>query len=83
MASLTLKGIPKPLMDELRHRAKQERRSLNQQAILLLEQALQPDRPGFTEALDRFVQVYGSSPLDDEVFEALRSPDEGRPVASP
>ncbi len=42
MPSLTLKDIPMPLMERLRARAAQEQRSLNREAIRLLEQALEP-----------------------------------------
>lgn len=42
MPSLTLKGIPETLLERLRNRAKTERRSLNQQAIRMLEEALEP-----------------------------------------
>ena len=40
MASLTLKKIPEALLRELRRTAEKERRSLNQEIILLLERAL-------------------------------------------
>ena len=40
MASLTLKNLPDHLLDLLRDRADKDRRSLNQQAIYLLERAL-------------------------------------------
>jgi len=79
MSSLTLKGIPDPLMERLRDRARKERRSLNQQAILILERALADERPSFLEAHEAFVRKHGPLPLDDETFEGLRSTDEGRP----
>ena len=80
MPSITLKGIPDGVMKRLRDRARQERRSLNQQAILLLERALDDERPSFLEAHDAFVQQHGPLPVDDETFEGLRSSDEGRPA---
>lgn len=40
MPSLTLKNIPDELMDELREVAEQERRSITQQMLYMLEQAL-------------------------------------------
>lgn len=40
MPSLTLKDIPPPLMERLRASAARDRRSLNREAIFLLEQAL-------------------------------------------
>lgn len=42
MPSLTLKDIPIPLMERLRARAAEDQRSLNREAIWLLEQALEP-----------------------------------------
>lgn len=83
MPSLTLKKIPEDTMVRLRWLAEKERRSLNQQAILLLERALDEKRPNFTEAYKAFVQDHGPSPLDDasfnDVFEGLRSRELGRP----
>lgn len=40
MATLTLKNIPESLLEHLRKRASDERRSLNQEVIHLLEQIL-------------------------------------------
>lgn len=40
MPSLTLKNLPAELLERLRERAEEERRSLNQQAIHILERAL-------------------------------------------
>ena len=41
MASLTLKNIPDPLLERLRERAESDRRSLTQELLFLLEEALQ------------------------------------------
>ena len=79
MTSLTLKGIPDAVMERLRALAQKQRRSLNQQAILILERALADERPSLLEAHEAFVQKHGPLPLDDDVFEGLRSTDEGRP----
>jgi len=40
MAALTLKNVPERLLEELRQAAASERRSVNQQALYLLETAL-------------------------------------------
>ena len=79
MASLTLKGIPAQLMKRLREVADLERRSLNQQAILILERALANARPGFSETYDAFMKQAGSSPLEADDLENLRDTEEGRP----
>lgn len=74
-------------MEKLRNVAEEERRSLNQQAILLLERALEEKRPSFTEVYEAFLREHGPSPLDDESFEtafgSLRSPETGRPSSFP
>lgn len=83
MASLTLKQIPEDVMERLRRLAEQERRSLNQQAILLLEQALEERRPSFTEAYEAFLHKHGPSPFTDAdvdaAFEGVRDQGLGRP----
>ena len=84
MTSLTLKGLPDTLINRLRDRAKQERRSLNQQVIVLLEKALAEEQPDFKEAYTSFLHKHGPSPFDDEsyhaIFEGLRSQELGRPL---
>jgi len=40
MASFTLKNIPDPLLERLRERAESDRRSLTQEILFLLEEAL-------------------------------------------
>jgi plasmid stability protein len=52
MPSLTLKNLSDDLLERLRARARRERRSLNGEAVLLLEQALAPDgRPSAASAI--------------------------------
>ena len=45
MSSLTLKNMPDDLLENLRQRAREQRRSLNSEAIILLEKALAADAP--------------------------------------
>ena len=80
MASLTLKGIPSELMQRLREIAERERRSLNQQAILILERALLGPRPSFSDVYDTFSDTAGPSPLESSDLENLRDPEEGRSI---
>jgi hypothetical protein len=80
MAALTLKGIPDEVMDRLRELADTERRSLNQQAILLLERALVEQPASFERAYRRFRDAHGDSPLESSDMDDLRSSDTGRPV---
>jgi hypothetical protein len=80
MASLTLKGIPPAVLQQLRKVAQEERRSLNQQAILLLEHALAAPRVSFAEVYPAFIKQAGPSPLDASDLEHLRAQDDGREV---
>ena len=80
MSALTLKGIPEEVMERLRDLADKERRSLNQQAILLLERALAEQPESFGRAYRRFREMHGSSPLESGDLDGLRSADTGRLV---
>lgn len=80
MASLTLKGIPKKLKERLQTLADRERRSLNQQAILLLERAVAEEPMSFQQAYRRFRKTHGPSPLEKEDLNGLRNADEGRSI---
>ena len=80
MASITLKGIPDKLKKRIQKLADQERRSLNQQAILLLERAVAEEPMGFERAYQRFRDKHGPSPLQAGDLDGLRSEEEGRSV---
>lgn len=80
MASITLKGLPEDLKTRLEEMAERERRSLNQQAILLLERAVREDPTGFDRAYRRFRKKRGPSPLKEGDLTGLRSEEEGRSV---
>lgn len=80
MASITLKGIPNELKERIQELADRERRSLNQQAILLLERAAREEPTGFDRVYQRFREKRGPSPLKTSDFEGLRSREEGRDV---
>lgn len=51
--SLTLKDIPAPLLERLRRRAAHDQRSLNREAIWLLEQALAQSVDSATQAMQQ------------------------------
>jgi plasmid stability protein len=94
MPSLTLKDIPLPLMERLRSRAAHDQRSLNREAILLLEQALAPDAaaaPASVAAAERDVQLAawerlggrwpgGDAALDTMVSDIYDTRTQGREV---
>lgn len=79
MTTLTLKQVPPELLDQLRELAERERRSINQQAIVLLDQALPRPRPSFTEAYAEFRKKVGTIPRGTaEALPGLRQRDLGR-----
>lgn len=51
MPTLTLKGIPEELRKRLKEQAERHRRSMNSEAIMILERALMPTRPSAEEAI--------------------------------
>ena len=80
MAAITLKGVPEDVMDRIRELADTERRSLNQQAILLLERAVAEQPDSFGAAYRQFCDQHGPSPLAEGDLDNLRSDDTGREV---
>lgn len=78
MTSLTLKNIPALMLERLRTDAGLERRSLNQHALYLLEQALGQRKPTFGEALRRFRERAGALEDSHDAFEGLRDRSPGR-----
>lgn len=81
MSTLTLKQVPDSLLERLRAEAQRQRRSVNQQALYLLEQTLERSRPSFGAALTRFLEEEG--PPDARAATALtgvRSRERGRKV---
>lgn len=84
VATLTLKGLPDSLLDRLREAAEAERRSLNQQAIFLLESALPNRAPGdFQSFMQLFQAEWGVGDLTDSDFEGLRVRDGYRDGSEP
>ena len=51
MATVTLKNVPKELLAALKEQAAQNRRSLNQEALLRLESSLGPPPPSSADKL--------------------------------
>ncbi|HEU4754539.1 MAG TPA: Arc family DNA-binding protein, partial [Armatimonadota bacterium] len=80
MASLTIKGIPDSLLEALRARAEQHRRSLNSEVLRLLENSTRASRVDPGETLTRIHRLQERTrlpPLTDAILgEAV---DEGRP----
>jgi plasmid stability protein len=81
MATLTLKQIPTELVERLREEALRHRRSLNQQAIFLLEKAVATARLSFMENLEVFYGEAGAPPKGSAAtFAGVRSKELGREV---
>lgn len=78
MTSITLTGVPDSLKERLENVAGRNRRSLSQQALLLLEGALAEKPDGFDEAYQRFREKHGPSPLQRDDLKGLRSEREGQ-----
>lgn len=62
MATLTIKKLPEALHERLKRQAKQNRRSLNKEVIMLLEQALMPSSSS-ERMPDRFERHFGAVDL--------------------
>ena len=81
MATVTLKNVPEQLVRMLKQEAKQNRRSLNQEALARLEATLAaPGRSGdeTVKALRRLhKRLAGLPPLTDAFLD--RAKNEGRP----
>jgi len=80
MAAITLKGLPDDLKERLQALAERERRSLNQQVILLLERAVAEEPMDFGRAYRQFRERHGPSPLERGDLDDLRSEAPGRTV---
>jgi len=80
MATVTLKNVPEKLLEALKREAKQNRRSLNQEALTRLESTLIARRRAggdSVKALRRLHQrLAGLPPLTDEFL--ARAKNEGR-----
>ena len=53
MPTLTIKNVPEELHERLKEQADRHRRSMNSEAIWILEQVLTPSRPSAEEAIAR------------------------------
>jgi len=90
MASLTLKNIPDPLLERLREMAESDRRSLTQEILFLLEEALRGaggrarDEMEAEAQADAWARLAGKWPSDrdknEEIEEILGSRTRGREV---
>jgi plasmid stability protein len=81
MATMTLKNVPEKLVERLKLEARENRRSLNQEALLRLERSLESRRRSGAETVAslRLLHKRFSRPafLTDRFLE--RAKNEGRP----
>ncbi|HEV7500256.1 MAG TPA: Arc family DNA-binding protein [Vicinamibacteria bacterium] len=80
MATVTLKNVPEELVQTLKQIAKQNRRSLNQEALARLESSVAASRRSGGEAVKALRRVHkqlaGLPPLNDDLLN--RAKTEGR-----
>lgn len=88
MSSITLKDVPEELLVRLRAAAARERRSLNQQALVLIEGGLAARETAEERArrqVDAWRALAGAwvsdRPFDDEVADLYAARTAGRDVA--
>jgi plasmid stability protein len=74
MPTLTIRGVPPELHEKLKKRAERHRRSMNNEAIAILERVLKPSRMSAEEAVARAEEVNDriGKTLPDIVNEAKR-----------
>jgi plasmid stability protein len=81
MATMTLKNVPEDLVACLKKEARQNRRSLNQEALARLEASISLPRRGGPDAVDALRRLHrrmaGLAPITDAFLE--RAKGEGRP----
>ena len=80
MATLTLKNVPDELVERLKREARDNRRSLNQQALVGLERSLAIRWPTPEDKVERIrgaqARFADLAPLDDRFIQRAKS--EGR-----
>lgn len=80
MATLTIKGIPEPLLNRLRRSAEQHRRSLNSEVLYRLERSIESSAVEPAAVLARIRKLRESAPLPPLTDDLLRqATEEGRP----
>lgn len=81
MATLTLENVPDTLVRRLKEEAQQNRRSLNQETLLRLENSLGQRSPDVERTIASLERLHATMkdlpPVDDELID--RAKREGRP----
>ncbi len=79
MATMTIKNIPDELYEELKRRAEANRRSLNNEVIVLIERAVQYQAQDPNEVLERVRVLREKLDLYVTEDEITAAKHEGRP----
>jgi plasmid stability protein len=80
MRSITIKGIPDPLYRRIKRRAAENRRSLNSEVIVCLEQSVRAepiDPKAFLSRVDAIRKSLALPPITDQMLRAAKNA--GRP----
>ena len=73
MAGIMVRDLPTELHDRLKKRAAAHRRSLSQEAVVILEEALRDDAgPPTLEEVDR-LRIHGLRPLTQRLLDEARA----------
>lgn len=78
MATLTIKNLPDRLYQRLKETARRHRRSINSEAIVRLEQALQHVEPNEEELIRRIRALRAEFPVHMSEAERHAAIEEGR-----
>jgi len=81
MATITIRGVPAELLEQLKRRAKEDRRSLNQQVIHLVERALQDELLSPAAQAERWLHLgrwRSRRDARDEIAEIYKARTRGR-----
>jgi len=82
MKTLSIKGVPPALHEQLKQRAQQNHRSLNGELLTILEQSLRHTLPASPEQRpERLSEFLRKSPLCGAQLKLRRRQDTGREVA--
>ena len=79
MATVTIKNIPDELYEQLKIIAKANRRSINQEVIFIIEQAMQSTRTDFDATLDEIRTLRESLNIYVTDEDLNKAKNEGRP----
>lgn len=78
MATLTIKNVPDELYKQLEHSARNHRRSINSEAIVCLERALNHVQPDEEALMERIRQLRAEFPTRLTEEQRRRAVKEGR-----